>query len=309
MAHSPMDHVKDEKGHWTIFTDLFGGLHIPLLDLHPYGIPFALTKFMILELIAAGLIIAIYVPLARRAAREGTPRGPWWNAFESLLTFIRDQVAKPTLSPPEGHGEHSAHAHAEPHAGHGHDHAHHDAHHRHVEPADKYVPFLWTVFLFILFCNLLGMFPFMGSPTASIWVTGALAICAFFMIHGAAIAEMGFLPYLKSQWPAMDVPFGLGYFLKPMIFVLEMIGSVIKAFVLSVRLFANMFAGHMVLAYILFFIVMAKNAGALWFGVTAASVLGVVGLSLLELFVAFLQAYIFTFLTALFMGMAVHPQH
>src|SRR5882762_9252286 len=62
----------------------------------------------------------------------------------------------------------------------------------------KYVPFLWTVFLFILFCNLLGMIPFMGSPTASIWVTGALGLIAFFMMHGAAIAKMGFVPYVKS---------------------------------------------------------------------------------------------------------------
>jgi F-type H+-transporting ATPase subunit a len=77
-----------------------------------------------------------------------------------------------------------------------------------------------------------------------------------------------------------------------------------------VRLFANMFAGHMVLAMILFFIVAVGNQGiALRAGVTVGSVLGVVALSLLELFVAFLQAYIFVFLTALFMGMALNPQH
>jgi F-type H+-transporting ATPase subunit a len=80
--------------------------------------------------------------------------------------------------------------------------------------------------------------------------------------------------------------------------------------VLCVRLFANMFAGHMVLGMILYFIIMTANTTfLLWGGVTIASVLGVVALSLLELFVAFLQAYIFVFLTALFMGMALHPQH
>jgi len=105
------------------------------------------------------------------------------------------------------------------------------------------------------------------------------------------------------------VPLPIAIFLKPMIFVIEVLGTVIKSFVLAVRLFANMFAGHMVLAYILSFIALAAGNLLLWGGVTFASVLGVVGLSLLELFVAFLQAYIFTFLAALFTGMLVHPAH
>jgi len=172
------------------------------------------------------------------------------------------------------------------------------------------VPFLWTIFLFILFCNLLGMIPFLGSPTASIWVTGTLGLISFFMMHGAAIAKMGFIRYVKSLWPPMEIPLPIAVFLKPMIFAIELLGTVIKSGVLAVRLFANLFAGHTVLAMILFFIVMAGNTGpVLWGGITIASVLGVVALSLLELFVAFLQAYVFTFLLALFMGMAVNPAH
>ena len=303
MAHGPIDHVKDEVGHWTIFTEIFGGLNIPLgPQLNILGFHFQLTKFMLLELIAAGLIIGIFVPLSRRAARSGIPTGPWWNAFESLLTFIRDEVARPNLS---GHGSHDSHE--------GHDHSH-DHGHGHakleVNPADKYVPFLWTMFLFILFCNLLGMLPLMGSPTASIWVTGALGLCSFAMMHGVAIAKMGFVGYVSSLWPKIKVPLLIGIFLKPAIFLIEVFGTVIKSGVLAVRLFANMFAGHMVLATILFFIVaVANETVALRAGVPAASVLGVVALSMLELFVAFLQAYIFTFLTALFMGMALYPQH
>jgi F-type H+-transporting ATPase subunit a len=295
VALTDVEHVMQEvmdSPHWTILTHLGGedGLHVPLLNL---GF-FQLTRFMVLELIAAGLIIAIFVPLARWAARSPTPRGAFWNAFESLLTFIRDEVAKPTLSAPEGH--------------HGEEHAHHG--HRPEDDADKYVPFLWTAFLFVLFCNLLGLIPTFGSPTASIYVTGALALCSFVVMHGAAIAKMGLVPYVKSLWPPMDIPLGMGYVLKPMIFVIELMGTVIKSGVLAVRLFANMFAGHMVLGMILYFIVMVANTSVLlWTGVTMASVLGVVALSLLELFVAFLQAYIFTFLTALFMGMALHPQH
>ncbi len=322
-APSPMHHVQDSHD-WEFFTQLFGDpIHIklPVIDLGFYKLQ--VTKFMLLELIAAGLILAIYIPLARRARSGDLPRGAWWNAFESVLTFIRNDVVRPTL------GEHHA---------------------------DRYVPFFWTLFLFLLFNNLLGLFPFLGSPTASIWVTGGLALCAFAMLHGPAIADKGLVGYLTSLWPHLEImpypgrPAGehgghghghesharaeaahsavkvtpvqwllwfvaylFGLVISTMIFVIELFGTVIKSGVLAVRLFANMFAGHMVLATILLFIYSAgKASGAvtpLWAGVTVASVLGVVALSLLELIVAFIQAYIFTFLTALFMGMALHPEH
>jgi F-type H+-transporting ATPase subunit a len=271
---TPVEHVLDSEK-WHIFETAFGGKTIPLPSFVLFGHRFAMTKFMVLELLAAALAAAIFIPLCRRASKGEFPKGPWWNAFESLLTFIRDEVAKPAI---------------------GHD-------------ADRYVPYLWTVFIFILFCNLLGMFPLMGSPTASISVTGALALCSFCIIHGAAIAKMGVGHYLKSLWPHIDVPGG--FIISAMIFVIELLGTVIKSFVLAVRLFANMFAGHVVLAVILMFIVIAGTGGLswMWGAVTFASVLGVVALSLLELFVAFLQAYIFVFLTALFMGMSLNPEH
>lgn len=273
--HQPdaMHHVLDSPV-WEFIL----GYRISLLDLRVIQ----LTKYMVLELIAAALVLAIYIPLARRMQSGAPPRGAWDNAFESLLTFIREDVAKPNL------GEHEA---------------------------DKYVPLLWTMFLFVLFCNLLGMIPFMGSPTANIYVTGALALCSFVAMHGAAVAKMGPLHYLSSMWPHIEIGHGvvpqvMSFGLCAMIFAIELAGTFIKSGVLAVRLFANMFAGHMVLSMILLFIVMAANAGVvLWSLITVSSVLGVVALSLLELFVAFLQAYIFVFLTALFMGMALHPQH
>jgi F-type H+-transporting ATPase subunit a len=251
-----------------------------------------LTRYMLIEALAAVLIVAIYIPIARRAQDGGHPRGGWWNGFEVLLTFIREDVAKPAI------GEHDA---------------------------DRYVPFLWTMFLFILFCNLLGMVPFLGSPTANIWATGALALVAFFAIHAPAVAKMGFGHYLSTMWPQVDIPLpqsgfigfrwlaGFAVFLlKLLICVIEVIGLIIKNSVLAVRLFANMLAGHAVLTMLLLFILMAAEAGAA-FGlqatITVGSVAGVVALSLLEIFVGFLQAYIFVFLMALFMGMAQHPQH
>ncbi len=322
MADDPIKnvqhHVQDtHPSHpaWQFFEQLFGGYEIKLVQIPLWeGYTFTLTKFMILEVIAAGLIIAIFVPIARRAASGGPPTGIWWNLFESLLTFIRDEVARPTLGAPEGHHDEARAGVELTVDGHGPAAAHHGHQHGpaadHENPADKYVPFLWTIFLFILFCNLLGMIPFMGSPTASIWVTGALGLISFFVMHGVAIAKMGFISYVKSLWPPMEIPWPIAIFLKPMIFLIEFFGTIIKSGVLAVRLFANMFAGHTVLAMILFFIVMSANVGpVLWGGITVASVLGVVALSLLELFVAFLQAYVFTFLTALFMGMTLNPSH
>ena len=146
----PFDHVMDSDK-WEFFNALFGDAvewHLPAFDI-PLGSRvhhFQITKFMVLELIAALLIVLIYVPLSRRSQNGELPKGSWWNAFESLLTFVRNEIARPNL------GEHDA---------------------------DRYVPYLWTLFLFLLFCNLLGMFPFMGSPTASIWVTGASPVSVF----------------------------------------------------------------------------------------------------------------------------------
>lgn len=259
------DHVVDSR-----FVEVFPSQYFG------FNLPFGLSKFMLLELLAAGLILAIFIPLAKRAESGEPPRGPFSNTFESLLTFIRERVAKPAI------GAHDA---------------------------DRFVPYLWSVFLFVLFCNLLGMFPFMGSPTASLAVTAALALCSFAVIHGSAIAKQGFGHYLAHHFPHIDAPFGLGTPISLMIGAIELFGHLIKAFVLAMRLFGNMFAGHLVLAFILTFIVMAKNNIFFLVPIAAGSVFMIVALSLLELFVALLQAYVFTFLTALFMGMGLHPSH
>jgi F-type H+-transporting ATPase subunit a len=284
-AHDPQaqEHVMDTQ-HWEFFDRAFGGgldWDLPTTPFYIGSHPFRITKFMILEVVVAALLLIIFIPLARKARNGALPRGRWWNAFESLLTFVRNEIARPTL------GEH------------------------HPEEADRFVPFLWTLFLFILFCNLLGMFPFLGSPTASIYVTGGLALIAFAMLHGPAIAKQGPISYFVALWPHIDVPY-VGWLFSGAIFAIELVGTVIKSGVLAVRLFANLFAGHMVLALILLFIYQVGKGSSnlfLWGGVTLASVVGVVALSLLEIFVAFLQAYVFTFLTALFMGMALHPEH
>jgi F-type H+-transporting ATPase subunit a len=149
------------------------------------------------------------------------------------------------------------------------------------------------------------MIPWLGSPTGSLAVTGVMALITFFTVVAAGVSHYGFAGFLKAQVPHMDLPKPLAIVLVPLIFVLEIAGLFIKHFVLAVRLLANMLAGHVVLAVIVGFISVTASS-ILWYGVTPASVLGAMALSLLELFVAFLQAYIFTFLSALFIGAALH---
>ena len=190
-----------------------------------------------------------------------------------MLLFIRDEVARPAI------GKHDA---------------------------DRFLPYLWTIFFFVLTCNLLGMIPWLGSPTGALATTGALALLTFGTVVAGGSQKMGIVGFWKNQVPHMDLPGPLAIVLLPMIFLIEVLGLFIKHFVLAVRLLANMMAGHLVLAVIVAFIAAAWHHPAIW-GVAPASILGSVALSLLELFVAFLQAYIFTFLSALFIGMAVHP--
>ncbi|MCE9532908.1 MAG: F0F1 ATP synthase subunit A [Planctomycetes bacterium] len=252
--------------------------------LHGFHLPGSITKFMVLELLAAGLLVWGFVWVARRIATGQPPRGKLWNFLEFILLFIRDQIAKPAI------GDHDY---------------------------KRFLPYLWTLFLFIIVLNLFGMIPFLASATASLAVTAALALVSFCVIHYNGFkANHGFIGYMKTFIPHIDMNDPIMKVLGPPIlvgmFFLEILGAFIRALVLAVRLFANMLAGHTVLVIILSFIKIAVLAGAgefiVW-GVTFSSVMLVVALSMLELFVACLQAFVFTFLTAIFIGLAMHPQH
>jgi F-type H+-transporting ATPase subunit a len=236
---------------------------------------FIITKFMVLEVVIAVIIALLFVTLAARLKGGHLPQGKLWQLLEVFLLYIRDKVARPCI------GDHDA---------------------------DRFVPFLWTMFFFVLGCNLMGMVPWMGSPTGALATTAALALTTFLVVCGSSIKQFGFVGFLKAQVPHMDLPKPIAVVLIPLIFAIEILGLFIKHGVLAVRLLANMMAGHVVLSVILAFIGASAVAGQyVWGGVTVASVLGATALSLLELFVAFLQAYIFTFLSALFIGAAVHP--
>lgn len=294
-GHDPLEashligHVKDSE-HFELPRVLGGKIEIPqpLKTAEPIytfkvGFPpiddriesfdLKFTKFMVLELIAAVLLIVLLTRVASKIKRQGSAKGGFANAIEAMVVFIRDEVAEPAIG-------------------------HHDAH--------TFMPFLLTMFFFIVTCNLLGLVPWAGSATGALATTGALALLTFGTVVGAGMLKLGPVGFWIGQVPHMDLPLPLAILLKPMIFLIEVLGLCIKHFILAMRLLANMMAGHLVLAVIMAFIAASATSMA-WYAVTPASVVGSVALGLLELFVAFLQAYIFTFLSALFIGMAVHP--
>jgi F-type H+-transporting ATPase subunit a len=186
---------------------------------------------------------------------------------------------------------------------------------------NKLMPLLWTLFFFILINNLLGLFPIMdvihlvmpdwaaqhrtplgGTATQNVWVNGVLALFAAVVFNGAAIARLGVGGYFAHMTG------GAPWFVAWMIFILEFLGQVvIKPVALTIRLFANMTAGHILLATLIGFVGVVWNMDLLIKGpVTIISVSGAFAIMILELFVAFLQAFIFMFLTAVFISLMDH---
>ena len=187
---------------------------------------------------------------------------------------------------------------------------------------DAMMPFLWTLFFFILINNLLGLIPLVdlqhlpflamgqephwavigGTATQNLYVTGALALIAGIVINMAAMKRLGLKDYLHHQTG------GAPWYVWPIVFPIELLGNlVIKPVALAIRLFANMTAGHILLAVLFGFVGGVFSKGLLISGpVTLVSVLGAIAIFFLEIFVAFLQAFIFMFLTTVFISLLDH---
>ncbi len=163
---------------------------------------------------------------------------------------------------------------------------------------DRYLPFLLTAFFFILTCNLLGLVPFGATATSNLMVTAVLATFTF------VITQVG---GTKDYWMHILWPPGVPTFVKPILIPVEILGIFTKPFALAIRLFANMTAGHLVILSLIGLIFSFTNlfgSGA-GYGVAPVSVAFALFIYLLELLVSFIQAYVFTMLSALFIGMAV----
>ncbi len=250
---------------------------IPPIQVGRFEIDLSPTKHVVFLWIATLLTILTVWFAARRAARtdpgEQAPGG-LLNAFESFYVYLRDDVALANI----GHG------------------------------GEKYVPYVVTLFFFILFANLLGMVPFGATATSNIMVTAALALISLAVVEASGMSALGFKGWLGTIFYA---PAGLHPVMKVvMLFIMtpvELIGKLAKPFALAVRLFANMTAGHFVILALLG-LILTYGSFTKATGIAAISGSLLLGLFVmfLEIFVAFLQAYIFTALTAVFIGLIRH---
>jgi len=263
-------HVKDGDS----FHFPWGELHIPEF-LGAWGI----TRFVALEMIVAVAMVALFVPMAAHLRGGNPARGRLWNLVETFLVYLRDNVIVAAIGS--------------------------------KKDAAPYVPYLWALFFFVLFCNLAGLLPWMGSPTGSVTVTATLAILTLIIVMGTGIVRHGPVGFWTGMTPHIEGkvgPINLATVLQPMLFCLEVFSFFVKHCSLCIRLMANMFGGHLMMAVFFGFIPLAAWAWSVWIPVTVLSLCAAFAISFLELLVAVLQAYIFTFLTSIYIGMAIH-QH
>ncbi len=282
-AGSPADHVYNHvhlgartADGWWIWSGNQGNLVLSMLIL-----------------IFGGLWVARRIGTGSES--EGPDRYLTKNRFahmiEVILVYLREEVARPLLA----------------------------------DRTDRLMPFLWTFFAFILVNNLLGLVPILdlihllsptakaehatlvlgGTATQNIWVTGVLAIIAGVFFNAVAIRRLGIVGYFGHMTAGAPFPASL------LIFVLELLSQiVIKPFALALRLFANMTAGHILLAT-LFSFAAAIVTQPIYIGgpVTLISIAGGFGIMLLEIFVAFMQAFVFMFLVTVFIALMDHHDH
>lgn len=164
---------------------------------------------------------------------------------------------------------------------------------------ERWLPLIFSIFALILVCNLLSLIPDVYPITANINVTATLAMIAFLSYHFAGLKEHGVKGYLKTL-----VPTGVPLFVMPLLLVVELLGHLARPFSLAIRLFANATAGHLVAFTLLSLIFVFKNV---W--IAGFPLLGRVAIGLFEVFVAFIQAYVFAYLAALYIGLALQEEH
>ena len=251
-------------------------LKIPPIRVGRFEIDLSPTKHVVF-LWLASLLTILTVGLAARSARRTdagrNAPGGILNFFETFYLYLRDDVALANI----GHG------------------------------GEKFVPYVVTLFFFILYGNLLGLVPFGASATGNISVTAALAIISLIVVEVAGYMALGPKGYLGTIF---YIPKGIPRIMQVVMLIImtpvELIGKVAKPFALSVRLFANMTAGHFVLLSLLGLIIVYGGLSATGLvAVTGSLALGLF-VMFLEIFVAFLQAYIFAALTAVFIGLIRH---
>jgi F-type H+-transporting ATPase subunit a len=254
----------------------FGLVHLPRWEpIHIGGITLDLspTKHLVYMLLAAVLVALVFLLSARTIAGEqaqGRPAKGFAGSMEALALYIRQEVVLPNVG---HHGE-------------------------------GYAPYLLTLFFFILTMNLLGLLPWGASATGNIAVTAALAVMAFLVIEVTGMQTLGPKGYLKTIfYLPSGLPGGIGGTILKVVLLavmtpIELIGKLAKPFALAVRLFANMTSGHVLVLALIGLTFLFKS-----YAVGIGASLLATGVMILELFVAFLQAFVFTLLTSVFIGL------
>jgi len=263
----------DEHGHAVVFhsrTELqehyaaqFGG-----------GFGLLIYNINTVQWLAGGLLLLLAVLAARSARRAGAgvPRGKAYHFFESIVLFVRDDMVYAVMG--KEHGR-------------------------------PFVPLFLTQFFFILFMNLFGLIPLQllgglswgATATANLAVTGGMALTSFFVIQGAGIKEHGFFQHWKNL-----VPHGLPWFVVPIMIIVELVSMFVKPAALTIRLFANMTAGHLGLLGMFGLVYLFQLVGLPFLAMALF-------ITCLEVFACLVQAYIFTYLSIVFVGASVHPEH
>lgn len=232
------------------------------------------TKHVVWLGIAAVLCLVTMLMAARAHARTtfGGRRAPsgFGNGMEALVLYFRNEVIIPNVGP----------------------------------GGDKFVPFILTLFFFILFANACGLIPYGATATGNIAVTATLALITFVVVEIAGMREQG-IGYLSTifYWPP-DVPLGVKSWMTFIMTPVEIVGKFTKPFALAIRLFANMTAGHVVLLALIGLIFTFQS-----YIIAPAPLAMAVGISVLELFVSVLQAFIFALLAAVFIGQIRSTSH
>lgn len=252
------------------------GKFLPDLHIGPLTVNLTPTKHVVFLFVAAGLVFLTMWWTGRRLERqragERAPSG-LANALEAIVLFVRNDIAIANI---------------------GHDGA-------------KFAPYIMTLFFFILYANLLGLFPHGATATGNVAVTGALAITALLVIEISGVLKLGLAGYMRTIFPRVPGMQGAGAVAIAVAMApIEIVGKFVKPFALAVRLFGNMTAGHFVILSLFGLIFLFGHLDGWNWGIGAVTAGLVLGIMMLEIFVAFLQAYVFALLTAVFIGLMQH---
>jgi F-type H+-transporting ATPase subunit a len=264
---------------WTIDFYPLGSIHLPRWhDIHigSFALNLSPTKHVYFMVLAAVLVfLTMYVAgrmMKQQRAHEATPKG-FAGAVEAMVLFVRNDIAIANI---------------------GHDGA-------------KFAPLIMTLFFFILYSNLLGLFPWGASPTGNLAVTAALAIIVFLTVEISGMIKLGPKGYLRTIFPKIPGIGGVGGAVMSVALApIEIISKLVKPFALAVRLFGNMTAGHFVILSLFGIIFLFGYLEGWNWLIALITAMLVLAIMMLELFVAFLQAYVFALLSSVFIGLMQH---